>query len=129
MEIPKVEIDEIEIATVVNAEVAAEVEGVVKIDRRTIRTAPHRWLANCKYYKQKQIAQHILEIITDHNDNLQSVNIAILFLLVGTAYTSTEREVINVYNYVNNSQLKHLKSWKHCPQKHCQHKFKHVVYV
>ena len=52
MEIPKVEIDEIEIATVVNAEVAAEVEVVVKIDRRTIRTAPHRWLANGKYDKK-----------------------------------------------------------------------------
>ena len=49
MEIPKVEIDEIEIVTVVNAEVAAEVEVVVTIDRRTIRTAPHRWLANGKY--------------------------------------------------------------------------------
>ena len=49
MEIPKVEIDEIEIVTVVNAEVAAEVEVVVKVDRRTIRTAPHRWLANGKY--------------------------------------------------------------------------------
>ena len=36
MEIPKVEIDEVEVVE-------------VKIDRRTIRTAPHRWLANGKY--------------------------------------------------------------------------------
>ena len=52
MEIPKVEI-EIEIVAVVNAEVAAEVEVVVKIDRWTIRTAPHRWLANGKYVKKQ----------------------------------------------------------------------------
>ena len=41
MEIPKVEIDE--------NEVENKIEVVVKIDRRTIRTAPHRWLANGKY--------------------------------------------------------------------------------
>ena len=38
MEIPKVEINEVEVAVV-----------EVKIDKRTIRTAPHRWLANGKY--------------------------------------------------------------------------------
>ena len=38
MEIPKVEINEVEVAVV-----------EVKIDKRRIRTAPHRWLANGKY--------------------------------------------------------------------------------
>ena len=38
MEIPKAEINEVEVAVV-----------EVKIDKRRIRTAPHRWLANGKY--------------------------------------------------------------------------------
>ena len=59
MEIPKAEINEVEVAVV-----------EVKIDKRRIRTAPHRWLANGKYdskTQQPNIFQRLLPITKTAN--------------------------------------------------------------
>ena len=86
MEIPTVEV-EVEVAVV-----------EVKIDKRTIRTAPHRWLANGKYDSKPNSPTYFIYIIIDHKDSPQSANIAMLFLPAGTVYTSMVRDAANVLN-------------------------------
>ena len=88
MEIPKAEINEVEIAVV-----------EVKIDKRRIRTAPHRWLANGKYDSKPNSPTYFKDYYrSQRQPSLQSANIATLFLLVGTVYTNMVLEAANVLN-------------------------------
>ena len=87
MEIPKVEIDKNEIEN--------KFEVVVKIDRRTIRTAPHRWLANGKYDSKPNSPTYFKDYYRSQRQPTER-NIAILYLLGGTVYINMGREAANV---------------------------------